>query len=43
MVLTETRLGANTVRNRLTPYENIPGASVLVLSPTIDASNGVGI
>jgi len=43
MVLTETRLGANTVRNRMTPYQDIPGANVLVLSPTIDASNGVGV
>jgi hypothetical protein len=43
MVLTETRLGANTVRNRLTAYQDIPGANVLVLSPTIGASNGVGV
>ena len=43
MVLTETRLGANTVRNHMTPYAGIPGANVLVLSPAIDASNGVGV
>jgi hypothetical protein len=43
MVLTETRLGANTVRNRLTPYEDVPGANVLVLSPTINASSGVDV
>jgi len=43
MVLTETRLGVNTVRNHLTPYQDIPGANVLVLSPTIDASNSVGV
>jgi len=36
--LTETRLSASTSRNELTPYEKLPGASVLVLSPTLNGS-----
>jgi hypothetical protein len=40
--LTETRLAASMVRNRITPYEQLPSANVLVLSPTITASNGAG-
>ncbi|MFI5239042.1 MAG: carboxypeptidase-like regulatory domain-containing protein, partial [Gemmatimonadales bacterium] len=42
MVLTETRLSASTVRTRVTPYEQLPSANVLVLSPALDASTGAG-
>ncbi|MDF1502680.1 carboxypeptidase-like regulatory domain-containing protein [Roseisolibacter sp. H3M3-2] len=35
-VLTETRLSANAVRNAATPYRALPGATVLVRSPTLD-------
>ena len=42
MVLTETRLSASTVRARITPYEQLPGADILVLSPSLDASTGAG-
>jgi carboxypeptidase family protein len=42
-ILTETRLSASTVRSRVTPYENLPAANVLVLSAApnagTDASN----
>ncbi|MEO8946068.1 MAG: hypothetical protein ABI338_06175, partial [Gemmatimonadaceae bacterium] len=41
LTLTETRLAASIVNTRVTPYEQIPGASVLVLSPTLTSSNGV--
>jgi hypothetical protein len=41
-VLTETRLSASASRNQLTPYENLPGASVLVLSPTLNRSADAG-
>jgi hypothetical protein len=43
-VLTETRLSASSVRNRATPYEQLPSASVLVLSPDANAGiNATGI
>ncbi|MEO7103769.1 MAG: carboxypeptidase-like regulatory domain-containing protein, partial [Gemmatimonadaceae bacterium] len=41
-ILTETRLSASASRNQLTPYENLPGASVLVLSPTLNGSADAG-
>ncbi len=37
-VLIETRLSANTVRTHVTPYERIPGANVLILSPMLNGS-----
>ena len=40
LTLTETRLAASIVKTHVTPYEQIPGASVLVLSPTLTSSNG---
>ena len=40
--LTETRLSASVVGNQVTPYEQLPSASVLILSPTITSSNGAG-
>lgn len=40
LTLTETRLAASIVNTRVTPYEEIPGANVLVLSPTLTSSNG---
>lgn len=40
--LTETRLSASAVRTHVTPYEQLPSANVLVLSPTLDASTSAG-
>ena len=40
-VLTETRLAASTVRTRSTPYEQLPGANVLVLSPGLGSDGGI--
>jgi hypothetical protein len=40
LTLTETRLAASIVKTRTTPYEQVPGASVLVLSPTLTSSDG---
>jgi hypothetical protein len=43
-ILTETRLSASAVRTRTTPYEQLPGANVLVLSPTInDGTNAANL
>ena len=36
-VLTETRLSASAVRTHATPYEKLPSANILVLSPGIGA------
>jgi hypothetical protein len=40
-ILTETRLAASGVHTRVTPYENLPGASVLVRSAAADATHDV--
>jgi hypothetical protein len=40
-VLTETRLSASTARNEATPYRALPGATVLVRSPTLDERTDV--
>lgn len=37
-VLIETRLSANTVRTHAAPYERLPGANVLILSPMLNGS-----
>ncbi len=37
-VLVETRLSASTVRTHVTPYERIPNARVLILSPMLNGS-----
>jgi hypothetical protein len=39
-ILTETRLSASEVRMHATPYEQLPSASVLVLSPAVGAAAG---
>ncbi|MDB4907104.1 MAG: hypothetical protein JWO05_1888 [Gemmatimonadetes bacterium] len=39
--LTETRLAASSVSTRTSAYRNLPGATVLVRSPTIDAQSDV--
>ncbi len=36
-ILTETRLSGSTVRNRATPYENLPSANIQILSQGIGA------
>jgi hypothetical protein len=40
-VLTETRFAVSAVRSRVTPYSDLPGASVLLRSPTIDGTPDV--
>ncbi|HEY5086776.1 MAG TPA: carboxypeptidase-like regulatory domain-containing protein, partial [Gemmatimonadaceae bacterium] len=40
-VLVETRLAASAVKTHVTPYERLPGANVLVLSPALDGSTDV--
>jgi hypothetical protein len=40
-VLTETRLAASAVRTQVTPYRELPGASVLVRSPSSDGTPDV--
>lgn len=40
-ILTETRLAASAVSTVVTPYRRQPAATVLVRSPTLDASNDV--
>ncbi|MEO6779197.1 MAG: carboxypeptidase-like regulatory domain-containing protein, partial [Gemmatimonadaceae bacterium] len=41
-ILTESRLSASTTHTLATPYERLPSASVLVLSPSTDASINAG-
>lgn len=40
-VLTETRLAASAVRTQVTPYRDLPGASVLVRSPSANGTPDV--
>lgn len=40
-ILTETRLAASGVHTQITPYQALPGASVLVRSATTDASSDI--
>jgi hypothetical protein len=41
-ILTETRLGASTVRTTMTPYQHMPAANVLILSPVPASSATTG-
>lgn len=40
-VLTETRLALSQVQSRVTPYGKLPGANILVRSPTTDLNNDI--
>jgi hypothetical protein len=40
-VLTESRFSVSSVRTQVTPYANVPGASILVRTPTVDGTPDV--
>jgi hypothetical protein len=40
-VLTESRFSASSMRTHVTPYANVPGASILVRTPTVDGTPDV--
>ncbi|MEP6989503.1 MAG: carboxypeptidase-like regulatory domain-containing protein, partial [bacterium] len=40
-ILTETRLAASAVHTQVTPYRALPGANIVVRSPTLDTGNDV--
>jgi hypothetical protein len=40
-MLTESRFGLSATRTHVTPYTNVPGASILVRTPTVDGTPDV--